>query len=240
MRKLFVFMLLLLAVAVSAQTDKAFMTVDWGKIKAEVEANPQHVQQLVDILINVDADTTLTAEDKILAVYGRTYLNNGRDMFMELDMSKARNEGKFDVAATHADKVLASNPLNTNAIVSKIYNFRILANKEPDKSWMLSDSLKVYTVRLSRILDTIFMTGDGSKEHPFSVTSVGDEYNLLQFFFGIFKVNGQSVVGTCDCLVLGETNKNYSSPDIYFDVKRVFEIEKSMFESQGGDGEVKK
>ena len=80
------------------------------------------------------------------------------------------------------------------------------------------------------------MTGDGSKEHPFSVTSVGDEYNLLQFFFGIFKVNGQSVVGTCDRLVLGETNKNYSSPDIYFDVKRVFEIEKSMFESQGGDG----
>ena len=100
MRKLFAFVLLLLSLAVSAQTDKTFMSVDWDKIKAEVKANPQHVQQLVDILINVDADTTLTAEDKILAVYGRTYLNNGRDMFMELDMSKARNEGKFDV--THS------------------------------------------------------------------------------------------------------------------------------------------
>ena len=154
------------------------------------------MQQLVDILINVDADTTLTAKDKILAVYGRTYLNNGRDLLMEFDMSKARNEGKFDKAAAIADKVLASNPLNTNAIVSKIYNFRILVDKEPDKSWMLSDSLKVYSVRLSRILDTIFMTGDGSKEYPFSVTAVGDEYNLLQFFLGIFKVNGQSVVGT--------------------------------------------
>ena len=93
MRKLFAFMLLLLPLVVSAQTDKTFMSVNWDKIKAEVNANPQHVQQLVDILINVDADTTLTAEDKILAVYGRTYLNNGRDMFMELDMSKARNEG---------------------------------------------------------------------------------------------------------------------------------------------------
>lgn len=236
MRKLFVFMLLLLSLGVSAQTDKTFMSVDWDKIKAEVEANPQHVQQLVNILINVDADTTLTAEDKILAVYGRTYLNNGRDMLMEFDMSKARNEGKFDVAATLADKVLASNPLNTNAIVSKIYHFRKLANTEPDKSWMLSDSLKVYTVRLSRILDTIFMTGDGSKEHPFSVTSVGDEYNLVNFFFGILKVNGQTVVDSCDRLVLGETNENYTSSDIYFDVKRVFEIEKSMFESQGGKG----
>lgn len=202
------------------------MSVNWDKIKAEVNVNPQHVQQLVDILINVDADTTLTAEDKILAVYGRTYLNNGRDMFMELDMSTARNEGKFDVAATLADKVLASNPLNTNAIVSKIYHFRKLSTTEPDKSWMLSDSLKVYSVRLSRILDTIFMTGDGSKEHPFSVTTVGDEYNFLYFFLGLLEVNSQMLIDKCDRLVLGKTNDVYSSPEIYFDITRVLEIER--------------
>ena len=202
------------------------MSVNWNKIKAEVNVNPQHVQQLVDILINVDADTTLTAEDKILAVYGRTYLNNGRDMFMELDMSTARNEGKFDVAATLADKVLASNPLNTNAIVSKIYHFRKLSTTEPDKSWMLSDSLKVYSVRLSRILDTIFITGDGSKEHPFSVTTVGDEYNFLYFFLGLLEVNSQMLIDKCDRLVLGKTNDVYSSPEIYFDITRVLEIER--------------
>ena len=202
------------------------MSVNWDKIKAEVNVNPQHVQLLVDILINVDADTTLTAEDKILAVYGRTYLNNGRDMFMELDMSTARNKGKFDVAATLADKVLASNPLNTNAIVSKIYHFRKLSTTEPDKSWMLSDSLKVYSVRLSRILDTIFMTGDGSKEHPFSVTTVGDEYNFLYFFLGLLEVNSQMLIDKCDRLVLGKTNDVYSSPEIYFDITRVLEIER--------------
>lgn len=226
MRKLFAFMLLLLPLAVSAQTDKTFMSVNWDKIKAEVNVNPQHVQQLVDILINVDADTTLTAEDKILAVYGRTYLNNGRDLLMEFDMSKARNEGKFDKAAAIADKVLASNPLNTNAIVSKIYHFRKLSTTEPDKSWMLSDSLKVYSVRLSRILDTIFMTGDGSKEHPFSVTTVGDEYNFLYFFLGLLEVNSQMLIDKCDRLVLGKTNDVYSSPEIYFDITRVLEIER--------------
>ena len=226
MRKLFAFMLLLLPLAVSAQTDKTFMSVNWDKIKAEVNVNPQHVQQLVDILINVDADTILTAEDKILAVYGRTYLNNGRDMFMELDMMTARNEGKFDVAATLADKVLASNPLNTDAIVSKIYYFRKLSTTEPDKSWMLSDSLKVYSVRLSRILDTFFMTGDGSKEHPFSVTTVGDEYNFLYFFLGLLEVNSQMLIDKCDRLVLGKTNDVYSSPEIYFDITRVLEIER--------------
>ena len=41
MRKLFAFMLLLLPLVVSAQTDKTFMSVNWDKIKAEVNANPQ-------------------------------------------------------------------------------------------------------------------------------------------------------------------------------------------------------
>ena len=50
-------------------------------------------------------------------------------------------------------------------------------------------------------------------------------------------MNSQMVVGSCDRLILGETNANYTSSDIYFDVKRVFEIEKSMFEQQGGKGQ---
>ena len=54
------------------------------------------------------------------------------------------------------------------------------------------------------------------------MTSVGDEYNLVYFLLGIPKVNSQMVVGSCDRLVLGETNANYTSSDIYFDVKRVF------------------
>ena len=85
MRKLFAFMLLLLSLAVSAQTDKTFMSVNWDKIKAEVNANPQHVQQLVDILINVDADTTLTAEDKIVAA------TSNLPSFLAFDISSSIN-----------------------------------------------------------------------------------------------------------------------------------------------------
>ncbi len=164
MRKLFAFVLLLLPLAVSAQTDKTFMSVDWDKIKAEVNANPQHVQQLVDILINVDADTTLTAEDKILAVYGRTYLNNGRDMFMELDMSKARNEGKFDVAATLADKVLASNPLNTNAIVSKIYQDQAKFDQLEEMKPMLEQFAQTGVGK--RWIQSLDITLDSTTEEP--------------------------------------------------------------------------
>ena len=100
-------MLLLMSLAVSAETGDSLMTVDWNSIKAEVRANPQRVQNLVDEFINVDSDLTMTAKDRILAVYGRTYLNNGSDMSIEIDMMKVRRDGKFEEAATIADRVLA-------------------------------------------------------------------------------------------------------------------------------------
>ena len=73
------------------------------------------------------------------------------------------------------------------------------------------------------------MTGDGSKEHPFSVTSVGDEYNFVNFFLGILKINGQMMIEKTDRLILGDTSGVYTSPDIYFDIKRVLELEAGLF-----------
>ena len=51
MKKLLMFMLLLMSLAVSAETGDSLMTVDWNSIKAEVRANPQRVQNLVDEFI---------------------------------------------------------------------------------------------------------------------------------------------------------------------------------------------
>lgn len=226
MKKLFALMLLLLSLAVSAQTDKSLMPVDWKKIKVDVEANPQRVKSFVEKFTDVDTEFNLTAEEKILAFYGQTYLSKGRDMIVETDMMKAQKDGKVKEAVTIADKVLAINPLNTNAIRLKIFHFRKLTNTDPDKAWMTSDSTQVYSTRMLRILDTIFLTGDGSKEHPFSVTTVGDEYNFLYFFLGLLEVNSQMLIDKCDRLVLGKTNDVYSSPEIYFDITRVLEIER--------------
>lgn len=229
MRKLFVFIVLLISLTVSAQTDNSLMPVDWDKIKAEVKANPQRIKSFVEKFTDIDTEFSLTAEEKILAFYGQTYLNNGKDMSVEFDMLRAKKEGKVQESVAIADKVLAINPLNTNAIKFKILHFRELANTDPDKAWMMSDSIKVYSARMLRILDTIFMTGNGSKEHPFYVTAVGDEYNFVYFFLGILEVNSQALIGKCDRLQLGKTNEVYSSPEIYFDITRVLEIEREVF-----------
>ena len=70
-------------------------------------------------------------------------------------------------------------------------------------------------------------------EHPFSVTTVGDEYNFLYFFLGLLEVNSQMLIDKCDRLVLGKTNDVYSSPEIYFDITRVLEIEReSVFKNE--------
>ena len=223
MRQVFAFVLMLFVQTVLAQTGTGLMPVNWDKIKAEVETNPQHIKLLIDSLLNVDVDTTLTADDKMLIVYGNTYLTKGRDLSLEHEMQQIRDKGQFRKAADIADKILAINPLNTNAIVSKIYNLRTQSYVDPDSAQMVTDSLRVYTVRL-------FMTGDGSKEHPFSVTSKGDEYNLVEFFFGIHKIDDKMVEGNSDHFVLGETNASYPTPDIYFDVSRITEMENSLSE----------
>jgi hypothetical protein len=230
MRQVFAFVLMLFVQTVLAQTGTGLMPVNWDKIRAEVETNPQHIKLLIDSLLNVDVDTTLTADDKMLIVYGNTYLTKGRDLSLEHEMQQIRDKGQFRKAADIADKILAINPLNTNAIVSKIYNLRTQSYVDPDSAQMVTDSLRVYTVRLLRILDTLFMTGDGSKEHPFSVTSKGDEYNLVEFFFGIHKIDDKMVEGNSDHFVLGETNASYPTPDIYFDVSRITEMENSLSE----------
>ena len=38
------------------------------------------------------------------------------------------------------------------------------------------------------------------------------------------------VEGNCDHFVLGETNASYPTPDIYFDVSRITEMENSLSE----------
>lgn len=228
MRKFIILILLLTSLKLSAQTERTLTPVNWKKIEAEAKDNPQHIKTLMGYFMKVDADTALTADERILAFYGSTYLGKGV-LEAEWDMLKARREGEIDKVAVMADKVLAINPLNTNAIISKLSYYRQVATTDPDKAWMTTDSLKVYAVRLQRILETISMTGDGSRKHPFSVTSVGDEYNFVNYFLSISKINRQMVVDTCDRLVLGETSQKYSAPDIYFDITRVLEIEREMF-----------
>ena len=51
----------------------------------------------------------------------------------------------------------------------------------------------------------------------------------MNFFLGILKINGQMMIEKTDRLILGDTSEVYTSPDIYFDIKRVLELEAGLF-----------
>ena len=79
------------------------------------------------------------------------------------------------------------------------------------------------------ILNTIAMTGDGSKIHPFAVTCVADEYNFVRYYLKIFKIKGQSLSVKTDCLSLGDSSDFYKAENVYFDITMCLEIEKEVY-----------
>ncbi|MCR5078252.1 MAG: DUF4919 domain-containing protein [Prevotella sp.] len=224
--------LVLMAMTTRAQAnsaEKMLMPVDWTAIKASVEQNPAHVKELVARLSADEPDTTLTQEERILAFYGQTYITNGRDMMDDIYMDEALQKGQSERAAAIAGRILAVNPLHLDAMLTKIKLYVQVAKEQPGKGWQYADSLKAFSRRSLLLYSTIAATGDGSKEHPFCVTSVGDEYCFLRYYLGIFKVKGQALADNCDVLYLGETSRWYHAKEIFFDITRVLELEKTAY-----------
>ena len=72
------------------------------------------------------------------------------------------------------------------------------------------------------ILDALMSTGDGTRENPFYVICVGQEYELLRSYRPAMRVVSQHLLpGHIDCLEL-EGLGGYTET-IYFDISRWFE-----------------
>lgn len=81
-----------------------------------------------------------------------------------------------------------------------------------------------------RIFNTIAMTGDGSAKHPFYVTKVSDEYCFMRFFLDLWEYKMQAATSNCDVITLNKTSKYYDKSQIYFEITRVYELERMMFQ----------
>ncbi|MBQ6188279.1 MAG: DUF4919 domain-containing protein [Prevotella sp.] len=214
---------------VYSQSGRQLIPVEWKAIKREVKKNPEKVKDLVARLAAPKIDTTLTFSDRILAFYGQSFLTNDGEEGFVLDMDKLSKEGKYDECLEAADKVLDKNPLNLDALIMK-GNVLLVMSKDsvrwPD---VTQDDAMPYFNRAMRIFNTIATTGDGSEKHPFYVTKVSDEYNFMRYYLDLWEYEGQYVTGHCDAIKLKEKSLYYDQPEIYFDVTRVFELERLMF-----------
>lgn len=115
-----------------------------------------------------------------------------------------------------------------DALADNIFDLRqmtffIFALKEVKK-----DNLaRICQFRLNHIVAAILSSGQGTKEHPWVVTSVEHEYNILNFM-GYVAVEHEEVEGNIDYIKVNK--KDEKSPEgFYFDVSKIMEVANQKF-----------
>lgn len=229
MKKILILLFLSVNLMIVAQTERPITPVDWDYIRTEVEHNPQRVKALVERMALLRMDSTMTSQDRILAFFGQSYISCGEEMNVCRDMKDSLHCRNMEVVSELADSILKVNPLSLDALIGKLSYYLDLDNNHPDRSWSVEEDVKKTLLRTELILNTIAMTGDGSKIHPFAVTCVADEYNFIRYYLKISNIKGQSFLGDTDRISLGESNEFYKEKNVYFDITRCLELEQKGF-----------
>lgn len=117
----------------------------------------------------------------------------------------------------------ARDALADNLFDLRQMTFFIYALKEIRK-----DNLaRIYQFRLNHIVAAIMSSGQGTKEHPWVVTSIEHEYNILNFM-GYVATSHEEVEGGIDYIVVNK--KDEKSPEgFYFDVSKIMEVADKKF-----------
>lgn len=231
MRQLFVFVfLLIISWPSQAQDVREIIPVDWKEMQKEADNDPQRIKDLVSRLSANEIDTTMTWNERILAYYGQSYFTPMTEMVEGLDLDKLFNEKKYEECLAGAKVLLKKNPVSLKALSNAAFSIARMLKDSTNSVNVTIDEGQVYYNRMMMILNTIATTGDGTKENPFYVTAVSDEYLFLHYYLDIWKVESQALVGRYDLLELKEKSDYYDRPQIYFEITRVLEIERGLLQ----------
>lgn len=213
-----------------AQKEREIIPVDWKEVRKVAESDPQRIKDLVVRLSADRIDTTMTWNERILAYYGQSYLTPMTELTEGMDLDKLFSENKYEQCLTEAKEVLKKNPVSLKALWSAAFSISRLLKDSTSHHDVTLEEGQLYFNRMSRIFNTIAVTGDGTKERPFYVTAVSDEYQFMRYYLDLWEIKMQTLSGNCDVIELEKTSKYYSRPQLYFEITRVLEIERSMFE----------
>lgn len=220
--------LLLVSTNIIAQ-EREILPVNWKQIKEDVNKDPQKVKDLVARLSATSLDTTLTYQDRILAFYGQSFLTNDEEEKLKIKMYDQKDKGHITESLETAKKILEINPLNLEALNHAGQILYAMANDSTANNGITKEYAKQYFNRAMRIFNTIAMTGDGSDKHPFYVTKVSDEYCFMRFYLDLWEYQMQAATSCCDIITLKKNSKYYNQPKIYFEITRVYELERMQF-----------
>lgn len=213
--KFFIITLLTLLSGTIAYAQREILPVDWKELKKVVRDEPGLVKSLVKRLTATKLDSALTYNDRIIAFYGQALLSNNEEDTIVSDMTKLYNNGQFDESFEKAQEAIQINPLNIQALYISAMAISEM-NDKGDNSHTIAEGQIFYNI-VMRIFNTIAYTGYGTKEHPFYITKISDEYAFMRYYLDLWEYGTQSLEGMCDVFELSETSKYYQETKIYFD-----------------------
>lgn len=209
--------------------------VDWKKIKTLVETDADYVKTQVAKLSAQQLDTTQTYDERIQAYYGQSFLSNEKEKSLVDKAVKSFNDKNYQEALAQSESALDINPLNITALRLVAYSISLMLKEGFECKYTLDDG-QLFYYRMMRCLNTIAKTGLGTKDSPFYVTSINDEYEFLRYYLEIWEYKSQALVGTsvgaCDKFELAESSEYYSDEEIYFECSRVLELETLRFKQK--------
>ena len=220
------------AIAAQAQNDREIIPVDWKGIEKLAKKNPEKIKEQVARLSAEQLDTAMTWEERIVAYYGQSYFTPFTDHNEGRDLDKLYRDSKYEECLAASKKLLEKNPVSMKALFNAAMAISQMLNDSTRHYDVTLKEGQVYYNRLSRIFNTIATTGYGTKEHPFFVTAVSDEYLFMRYYLEIWEIKSQFLEGCCDGFELGEMSEYYTRPDIYFEITRVLQLESEMLQGK--------
>lgn len=237
MRKLAVMLSLLLAATEGmAQTnDNGFTTINWQSVADIAAKTPDSIHSIVKAMTCGDTTRTISLEEAFLGYAGQTYFTDNKRLEILLaNAHDTADAGNADSAVVMYRRALELNPLCLGALYNvTMLMFRSIEDNASGGVRYTVDEVNQYAARAAKLLRLIESTGNGTEEHPFAVTRVEDEYLLMNVILKI-KTSAQYLVTKtkppCDVFDVGKTSEAYHRDKIHFDITRVLEIEKELFE----------
>ena len=233
MKQLLLLVTLILGVFAMHATDEAeyeTYRITWSEISTLVENSPDSIKSLIDRAAL--GDTTLRTKELLVAYMGKSFF--GASPFGESrDARSALNEDNIDSAMVLIEQAIKRNPLS----LSNNYYYVVCALAQnpqiSDYQAMQQDeNLKLAVTRFNLLLSAIYYSGNGSKEYPYKVTCVDDEYTFMSQCLDLPRPTNQSLTkdGHDMFKLPAHSSTRYTGQEIYFDATRILELEQNLFD----------
>ena len=191
-------------------TDKKFIKVDWIQIEKFAREEPERAKELIQ-RVTKSGLKEVPRSDYVMAYCLQSY---------------------FEFECNENDLPITKKPMDiTAALMTRNWLRKYIEDCPEDQKKSVHDYIISMSFALLQMYKSIYATGDGSAEHPFVVVSVPDEYAFMREYLDLPKHTSQALLrNNCDMFTLPGTSEMYQSDKIYFEITRVLQKEREMFE----------